>query len=76
MSICSQNLLHAQELQKQTYKKRVKSKNYASGKKFLLNSKIKTKSEIQSQVFWYFPSFTSTEKIGLKTKAPYLMRNS
>ena len=34
MSICQQNLLHAQELQKRAYDKKVKSRSsYASGKK-------------------------------------------
>ena len=44
MKVCCQNLLHAQELQKRTNDKGVKSRSYALGKKVWLNSKyIKTK---------------------------------
>ncbi len=44
MEICCQNLLPAQELQKRTHNKGVKSRSYALGKKIWLNSKyIKTK---------------------------------
>ena len=44
MSICRENLYHAQELQKQAHNKVVKPKSYAPGNKVWLNSKyIKTK---------------------------------
>ena len=44
MTICRENLYHAQELQKQAHNKSVKPKSYASSDKVWLNSKyIKTK---------------------------------
>ena len=44
MTVCRENLHHAQELQKQAHNKGVKPKSYASGDKVWLNSKyIKTK---------------------------------
>ena len=39
MTVCQQNLYHAQKLQKQAHNKNVKPQNYASGKKVWLNSK-------------------------------------
>ncbi len=43
MEVCCQNFLHAQELQKKAHDKGVKSRSYAPGEKFWLNSKyIKT----------------------------------
>ena len=44
MNICHQNLLHAQNLQKQANDKGLKPKGYKPGEKIWLNSKqIKTK---------------------------------
>ena len=44
MTICRENLYHAQEFQKQTYNKGVKPRSYVSGDKVLLSSKyLKTK---------------------------------
>ena len=44
MSVCSENLLHTQELQKWVHNKGVKSRCYTPGDKVWLNSKyIKTK---------------------------------
>ncbi len=57
MEVCCQNLLHAQELQKKAYDKRVKSRSLASGKKIWLNSKyIKTKrnKKLESKFFGPF----------------------
>ena len=44
MTVCQENLHHAQELQKQAHNKGVKPKNYALYDKVWLNNKyIKTK---------------------------------
>ena len=44
MTMCQQNLHHAQELQKQAYNKGVKPRSYAPGNKVWLSSKhLKTK---------------------------------
>ena len=44
LNICCQNLLHTQDLQKQTHNKSVKPRSYSSDEKVWLNSKyIKTK---------------------------------
>ena len=44
MTVCQENLYHAQEFQKQTHNKDVKPRSYALGDKVWLNSKyIKTK---------------------------------
>ena len=44
INVSSENLLHAQDVQKQAHDKRVKSWRYAPGEKIWLNSKyIKTK---------------------------------
>ena len=54
MTVCHKNLHHAQELQKQTYNKGVKPRNYASGDKVWLNSKfLKTKQNqrLEAKIF-------------------------
>ncbi len=54
IEVCCQNLLQAQELQKRTHDKRVKSRSYAPGEKVWLNSKyIKTKrnKKFESKIF-------------------------
>ena len=56
MNICHQNLLHAQELQKQVHYKRVKSCNYALDEKIWLNNKhIKTKQNQKLKVKFFEP---------------------
>ena len=57
MNICRQNLLYAQNLQKQAHDKEVKSWSYAPGEKVLLNSKyikIKKKQKLKTMFFETF----------------------
>ena len=59
MKIYCQNLLHAQELQKKGYNKRVKSHSYAPGEKVLQNSKyikIKRNKKLKSKFLDFFKS--------------------
>ena len=73
MTVCLENLHHAQKLQKRAHNKGVKPTSYASGDKVWLNSKyIKTKSNRKlnwSQVLWTVLSFTSSRKASLQTRA-------
>ena len=69
IEVYCQNLLHAQELQKKAYDKRVKSCSYTLGKKVLLNSKyIKTKrnKKLESKFFGLFQVFYIVEKQAYK----------
>ena len=57
INVCRQNLLHAHNLQKWVYDKRVKPQSYASDEKIWLNSKhIKTKRnrELEAKIFGLF----------------------
>ena len=55
--VCQENFYHAQELQKQTHNKGVKSRSYVLGDKIWLNSKyIKTKRnrKLEAKFFGLF----------------------
>ena len=56
MTVCRQNLYHAQELQKQAHDKNVKLKSYATGDKVWLNSKyLKIKQNRKLKVKFFEP---------------------
>ncbi len=56
IEVYCQNLLHAQELQKRAYDKRVKSRSYVSNEKVWLNSKyIKTKKNKKLEKAFFRP---------------------
>ena len=56
MTICQENLHHAQKLQIQAYNKGVKPRNYAPGNKIWLNSKyIKTKQNRKLEAKFFKP---------------------
>ena len=58
MNVCRQNLLHAQNFQKQTHNKGVKPWSYSPREKVWLNSKyIKTKcnQKLEAKFFGPFP---------------------
>ena len=60
MNICHQNVLHAQNLQKQALDKGVKPRSYIPGEKVQLNSKhIKTKRywKLKAKFFGLFQVF-------------------
>lgn len=62
MTICRENLLHAQALQNQAHNKGAKTQSYAPGEKVWLNSKyIKNKRnrELESKFFGPFLGVTS-----------------
>ncbi len=73
MEICSQNLLHAQELQKRAHDKGVKSNSYAPGEKVWLNSKfikIKRNKKLESKFFELFQIFHVVGKQAYKLELP------
>ena len=56
MSICRENLHHAQKLQKQAHDRDTKPKSYVSGNKVWLNSKyIKIKQNQKLEVKFFGP---------------------
>ena len=56
MTVCRENLHHAQKLQKQTYDKSVKPKSYAPSDKVWLNSKyIKIKRNQKLEAMFFGP---------------------
>ena len=56
MTVCQENLNHAQKLQKRAYDKGVKPKSYAPGDKVWLNSKyIKTKQNRKLEAKFFGP---------------------
>ena len=56
MTVCQENLHHAQELQKQAHDNGVKPRSYAPGNKILLNSKyIKTKQNSKQKAKFIGP---------------------
>ena len=60
MEVCYQNLLHTQELPKKAYDKRLKSRNYAPGKKVWPNTKymkIKRNKKLESKFVGPFRVF-------------------
>ena len=73
MTICWENLDHAQELQKQADNKDVKPKSYASSNKIWLNSKyIKTKhnQKLEAKFFRLFRVLHLVGKQAYKLKLP------
>ena len=65
MNNYKKNFHHAQELQKQTHNKSVKSRNYASSNKIWLNSKyikIKQNQKLKTKFFKLFQIFYSVRK--------------
>ena len=56
MTVCQQNLHHAQKLQKQAHIKGIKPQNYASGDKVLLSSKhLRTKRNCKLETKFLSP---------------------
>ena len=56
MTVCRENLHHAQELQKRAHDKGVKPRSYAPGDKVWLNSKyIKTKQNRKLEAKFFGP---------------------
>ena len=56
MTVCRENLHHAQELQKRAHDKGVKPKSYAPGNKVWLNSKyLKTKQNWKLEAKFFRP---------------------
>ena len=73
MTICRENLHHAQELQKQAHDKGVKPRSYAPGNKVWLNSKyIKTKQnrKLEAKFFGPFRVLYPVGKQVYKLKLP------
>ena len=73
MIVCRENLHYAQKLQKQTYDKGIKSKNYAPGDKVWLNSKyIKTKcnQKLEAKFFGPFRVLHPVKKQAYKLELP------
>ena len=73
MTVCQENLQHAQKLQKQAYNKGVKPRSYAPGDKVLLNSKyIKTKRnwKLEAKFFGPFRVLHPVGKQAYKLKFP------
>ena len=69
MTICQENLYHAQEAQKQAHNKGVKPKSYTPGDKIWLNSKyIKTKckQKLKAKFFWPFQVLHPVKKQAYK----------
>ena len=68
MIIYCENLYHTQKLQKRAQDKGIKSRSYAFGEKFWLNSKyikIKQKQNLEAMFFWTVSSLTSYWKASL-----------
>ena len=73
MTVCRENLHHAQELQKRAHDKGVKPKSYAPGDKVWLNSKyIKTKRnrKLEAKFFGPFRMLHPVGKQAYKLKLP------
>ena len=73
MTICQQNLNHAQELQKRGHDKGVKPQSYASGDKVWLSSKyLKTKRnhKLEAMFFGFFRVLHPVDKQAYKLKLP------
>ena len=73
MTICQQNLYHAQKLQKRAHNKGVKPKSYAPGNKIWLNSKyikIKQKRKLEAKFFGPFRVLHLIGKQAYKLKLP------
>ena len=73
MTICRENLHHAQKLQKQAYDKSTKPKSYALGDKVWLNSKhLKTKRnrKLEAKFFGPFRVLHLVGKQAYKLKLP------
>ena len=75
MTVCCENLYHAQEFQKRAHNKRVKPQSYAPGKKVWLNSKIiKIKQNCKLET-WFFGLFRLLHPIGKQAYKLELSRN-
>ena len=73
MTVCRENLHHAQELQKRAHDKGVKPKSYAPGTKVWLNSKyIKTKQnrKLETKFFGPFQMLYPVDKQAYKLELP------
>ena len=73
MTVCQQNLHHAQELQKQGHKKEVKPQSYAPGEKIWLSSKyLKTKQnhKLEAKFLYLFEVLYPVGKQVYKLKLP------
>ena len=71
MTVCRENLHHAQKLQKQAHNKGMKPKGYASGDKVWLNSKyikIKRNQKLEAKFFGPFQVLHPVEKQTYKLK--------
>lgn len=66
ISVCQQNLLHTQELQKKTHNKEIKLRSYVPGKKIWLNSKYK----LENKFFGLFQVLHPVDKQAYKLKLP------
>ena len=73
MTVCRENLHHAQELQKQAYNKDIKPRSYAPSDKVCLNSKyIKTKQNrmLEAKFFGRFQVLHPASKQAYKLELP------
>ena len=73
MEVYCQNLLHAQNLQKRAYNKRVKSRSYTLDKKVWLNSKYikrKKNKKLENKFFGPFRVFYTMKKQASKLELP------
>ena len=73
MTVCRENLHHAQKLQKRAYNKGVKPRSYAPGEKVWLNSKyikIKCNRKLEAKFFGPFQVLHPVEKQAYKLELP------
>ena len=73
ITVCQENLHHAQKLQKQVHNKNVKPKNYASDDKFWLNSKylkIKWNRKLEAKFFGLYWVLYPIKKQAYKLELP------
>ena len=73
MTVCQQNLHHAQELQKQAHDKDVKPQSYVTGGKIWLSSKqlkIKRNRKLEAKFFGLFWVLHPVDKQAYKLELP------
>ena len=73
MTVCQQNIYHAQKLQKRAYNKEIKPQSYAPGDKVWLNSKyLKTKRncKLETKFLGPFRVLYPEDKQAYKLKLP------